>query len=54
MSADAASESPGYLLGCIDGILPDIAEDHASAAVLSQVGIGCSYFLLSKLLQDGS
>ena len=52
MSADAASESPEYLLGCIDGILPDIAEDHASA-VLSQVGIGCSHFLFLKLLQDG-
>ena len=34
----AASESPEYVLSCIEKILPDIAKDHTSPAVLSQVG----------------
>ena len=37
----AVLESPDYLLSCLDEILPGIAEDHSSAAVLSQVGCCC-------------
>ena len=57
MSAEAVSESPEYVLNCIDRILPGIAEDPTSPGVLSQVGrwmmmikLSLDYCLLSVVL----